>query len=277
MQGVSCIIEEKIRRPKWPWLLLVAVIIFFASVKRSSNNSESQSNISSEEPTATVSDTQKKYDQEISFEGFYWGESPVEAAQQLDTVYSESMTPSWSNAGKIMTTSDYQLGYQVYKYGNRSIAGYDVANFYMYFLYGHDNSGISISAEDAELYMVTMNLNVVDVQGAYDDLFNKLTSIYGHGNTTTSKDSAVSSKDGYYESTLTKTSWYGENNTGVILAVSIPDKELSESGDMWSKYVVLAYGKTDSDQTIDNLYQEYKSFVAESEEWTRDPSNTNGL
>ena len=253
-------------------------ILLYFCVTYLTPNTDSSSSQSPNTPSATSTPASASaYDKEIRFQDYSWGDSASTVAASLGEQAYDSMTPTWEDADSLMPMSSYQLGYRVFTYGNREIAGYKVANFSMYFMYGQANGQISTSPENSELYLVTMNFEVADVESTYDDLYQKLTSIYGEGKTSTRTDSAFSLSDGGYKSDVTVTEWTGANNTGIQLVKEVPRDGSPDSADSFSRYVVLSYGKTDSASTLSNLYKQYRQYVSASESEKRDSQNTDGL
>lgn len=217
------------------------------------------------------------YSDEITFQGYAWGESAAEVAEKLEDTYFESNMPAWSDADSVMLYGQYAVGYRIWSYGQQEIAGYDVENFNMFFMYGHNDGQISTAPENSELYLVSLNLSVVDIDGAYADLSAKLTDLYGEGTTASHTNRSYSVGDGLYKSAVTTTTWLGANNTGIILAKSKPEDDAPDSADAFNSYVVLSYGKTDSDSMLSSVYNEYRQMVAEEEQASRDTSNATGL
>ena len=217
------------------------------------------------------------YDGEITFQDYVWETSVIDISQKTGEQFFESVTPGWSDADTLMQTSSYSVGYRIFTIRDRNIAGYDVANFSMYFMYGHDGNKLSTAPENSELYLVTMNFDVVDIDGTYDDLLGKLTTLYGEGTSSRRTGSGYSTSDGTYKYETVTTKWFGQNDTGIILSKCIPQGTAPDSADMFHNYVVLSYGKTNSDKTLSTVYNEYRQAVSEAEQESRDTSNTNGL
>lgn len=256
------------------WILLLIVVSALPSFINTSGDSGS-TNTGSNKTTTSLQEN--GYSEEITFQDCQWGTNVIELSRKYNADYFENVTPAWSNADNLMPYSNYSLGYRVFSYGDQSIAGYKVANFSMYCMYGYKNDRLSTAAEDSQLYLVTMNFEVADIEGTYQDLFTKLTELYGEAKVSKSTGSSYSLGDGFYKSSITKAEWNGLNNTGIILSMSLPDEKAPDSADAFNKYVVLSYGKTDSDKTLSQLYRNYQQFVAEEERNNRDATNNDGL
>lgn len=238
---------------------------------------KSSVSISEAQTSPNPQGNQSRYESEITFQDYQWGSNAVDIASRMGSQYFESMTPVWSDADDNMPISSYSLGYRIYNIGNQNIAGYDVLNFSMYCMYSVEDGKISTKAEDSELYLVTMDFNVADVEGTYDDLFAKLSTLYGEASISTRTGSVVSISDGAYKTQITTAEWKGQNNTGVKLAKSLPEPGSPDSADDFNRYVVLSYGKTNSDETISSCYKAYREYQKELEQAGRDSSNSSGL
>ncbi len=205
------------------------------------------------------------YPEEIRYGDFEWGSDVITVSNECNERYVESMTPEWSEAYSVMGLSSYQLGYLVYQYGGHSAGGHYARDFKMFFHYGHSDGSISLAPEDSELYLIIMNFDVLDYEGTYDDLYAKLTAIYGDGVTSVNNRGASQTNSGRYKYTVTSTEWRGANDTGVMLTKSIENKG-TEIGGAWDNYVTLTYGKTDSGQTLLDLSREYTEYqIAEAQ------------
>lgn len=275
---------KKIKRSGFAKALLILLVLFVVLLIIPTKSTPSTSTNSSQSQTSTLQNQEiqvatkaSTYEKEITFQDFSWGESATSVSQKTGEQIYVYTTPTWEDADSIMPLSSYQLGYRIYTYGNRQIAGYNVGNFSMYFMYGQPNGQLSTREEDSKLYLVSMNLDVADVEGTYDDLYQKLTGLYGEGKTSTRTGSTYSLGDGAYKSDISVTEWEGANNTGVLLAKRVPREGAPDSADAFSRYVVLSYGKTDSSSTISDLYKQYRQYVANVENGNRDSNNTNGL
>ncbi len=263
----------KIKRNHTGTIIILVVLLFICyriSIVDSTTGESSSSKTAQqrEEPS---------YSGEITFQNYEWGASANAVSVLLQEQFFESVTPTWSDADDLVPTPMYSVGFRIFDYGDNKIAGYDVANFSMYFHYGEHEGKLNPNPEYSKLYLVTMNFNVADIEGTYNDLLQKLTSLYGEGKTTTSRGSAYSLSDGGYKHTTTTTEWRGQNNSGIKLSMCLPSDNAPDSADMFHHYLVLSYGKTDSDSTISKVYKDYQAFVAEQEKSSRDSSNKDGL
>ena len=216
------------------------------------------------------------YPGEITYGDFAWGTDVVTVSNEYMEQYADSMTPEWSEAYSVMGLSSYQLGYQVSRYGGHSAGGHYTRNCKMFVHYGHRDGSLSPAPEDSELYLIIMDFDVLDYEGTYDDLYAKLTSVYGEGKTTVNNGSASLTKSGRYKYTVTSTEWRGANDTGVMLTKSIENNG-TEIGGAWDNYVTLTYGKTNSGQTLSDLSREYEAYRIAEEQPAAEPDDQNEL
>ncbi|MBR6939648.1 MAG: hypothetical protein IKH65_02470 [Clostridia bacterium] len=261
--------------------VVLGIIVFFIGITATPSSTEKAKNSTdtSNQLASTQKDNTPVYKDEITFQDYSWGSDAVSVSQNENEQYFESITPGWESAYTYSQISEYSLGYRLFTLRDRNIAGYDVLNFSMYFMYGHNNGALSTKPENSELYMVTMNFDVSDISGTYEDLLQKITSIYGQGTSTSKTGNTYSTSDGAYKYTTVSTQWLGQNNTGIMLSKCTPN-EGSPSGavtDMFHNYVALSYGKTNSDTTLSKLYEEYKQMNIAAEQEKRDIANKNGL
>ncbi len=264
--------KKKKKKSKWP-LAIALILLVYLGMRSIASSQRGDSPSGSYTPAASSTPS---YEEEITFNNYPWGTSVVEVSNNTGNQYFESMTPDWSDAYTVSAISNYVLGYQIYGIGDYSAGGYTTRNLKMFFSYGHKNGKISTAPDDSELYLVIMDFDVADIGGTYDDLYSKLTSIYGEGKTTEKTTNSVSTDAGYYKTAVTITEWRGQNNTGVMLTKSIPNSD-SSTADLFHNFVSLSYGKTDSAQMLKSLYSEYKDMEAANEAANRDPDNKQGL
>jgi hypothetical protein len=249
------------------WLIVIAAVYRVASLSDSASTSQA---------TASPAPTSSIYADEITFQDYQWGVDAKTVSEQTGFLYFEGVTPDWSTADNYLGAATYSLGYQVYNIGDVSLGGYEVNNFYMYFSYGHDNGKISLVPENSELYMVSMDLDIADVEATYTDLYNKLSDLYGDCTVSTYTGFSTST-DGSFHYTTTSAEWLGQNNTAVMLTKRVPEDGAPDSISWIDNYVVLSYGKTDSKDTLSALNKEYIELQKDIENSTRDTSNNSGL
>ena len=196
------------------------------------------------------------YAKEITFRGLPWGISLDKAKEELDIdgnfwESNEAFITSWEACkpqGYDWFDNLY-LGHELSCsfYGGKkslNVAGYPVEYVSLYFAYGLDD-GVQYDSKDSEFYLAGYRFDVTDIRGTYEDLKEKLNSIYGEGHKAQADDSIM--LWAMYDEMATE--WCGANNTGVILYATVT-KEGSEFN---TDSLVLCYGKTDSQGMLRNI------------------------
>lgn len=179
---------------------------------------------------------------EILFRGIPWGTSVLEFEKQIgcEIGYTELRLPHWSSYSPTSSIDKgtYTIGYDVTAgFGDTlfQVAGYDLDFIFAYFYYGVEDGKINRNPEASEFYLSEYIFDVEDIEGAYSDLKEKMTSLYGEGTEEKGKTSE------YYA-----TVWDGDNNTAVRLLVRSNYPYDGSS-------IRLVYGKTDSDEHVKYL------------------------
>lgn len=135
-----------------------------------------------------------------------------------------------------------------------TVAGYPVAETCVYFAYVPGENGI-INHDDPEtaLYYAYYSIEPLDMSVVYNDLKDKLSSLYGNP-----VDGKMSDIGGKYETRYI--SWFGANDTVLSL--------------VWNgnKYIVIKYGWLGGNQLLKNAYD-----ALVLEERMTDASNVDGL
>jgi len=251
------------------FIILIGMIFLFISISLLSSEPKSQ-------PVSQVVNT-PSYESEITYQGTAWGASAVDVLGDYKYV-SESLSPTWSDTSDFPPIGSVVAGYAAIEFPSDTMGGYPIRQRNTYYLFGHDSEGnITTGAENSELYLVYITLDVVDVIGTSDDLQTKLTNLYGEGTTSTTVITTYSTSCGTFKSDLTITEWIGQNNTAVRLITSVPQNDAPSEADSYKLYCVLAYGKTDSATTINSIYKEYKTYLSDQESVSRDSSDKGGL
>lgn len=163
---------------------------------------------------------------EILFRGIPWGSNIPTAHEVLVGIpmkkssLLESMV-SWKSSNLLGTDNSVESESR----GSVKVAGYD-AKITLTFLFSHDDDAVYTDDERAQLFSAHYLINPVSSKTVYADLYEKLSKIYGEGE---------SADITYGQETV----WYGANDTGICL------RRVSE-------YVYIYYGRTD-DTLISNL------------------------
>ncbi|MBQ8073919.1 MAG: hypothetical protein IJ231_09190 [Clostridia bacterium] len=173
----------------------------------------------------------------------------------------------------------YPAGWVAYSYLDGmdfNVAGYGLSDMMVYCCYGLDENNVDREINSSRLYLASYTFNVVDKQGAFEDLKEKLTSLYGNGieNAVENSYYAIGEND-LEEVSFTehKIEWLGDNNTAAVLVYS--ESALGNS-DLFHHYLVLTYGKTDSDAMVQAVCDAVEAERMKTEKQNR-TNNTNGL
>lgn len=209
-----------------------------------------------------------EYEKPILFRDAEWGISYPEVQAYLpDGVRISSTRTSeyWHPMKDVMYNENgdyYKAELGCYSYVQSSsktdlkVAGYDVENIYLYFLYDIGQNGMLIKDDDhTSLIYAYYKLEPKDPEAVYSDLVTKLTSLYG--------DVDLHQKDSPYIS-YEQNLWYGANGTMVSVV-----KESYPSG---SDYIYIKYGISSADEQIAAAYN-----AVVLEETQNAASSTDGL
>ena len=198
------------------------------------------------------------YEDEITYDQFLWGDSVTKVSEITGITYYEGGTPGWEEASNtVMPLASYSLGYNIYDPGDKQFEGYDIANLSMFFMYGIFNGEVKTAPEDSKLYLVTFNLDTLDVNGAYETLYEKFSAIYGTP-VEYSDSNRIFSSDGTYDTFVTNAEWEGQNATGLRISKSLPEDSAPDSADSLNRYIVVSYGKNNSMATLSKIYNTIK-------------------
>lgn len=218
--------------------------------------------------------------EEITFRGIEWGSNMAEIEKELE-VYSidDSMMRRWSvieEAFDWAHMNDYPCGW--YAFGmpkDLNVGGYDICSIQLFCAWKLSDTGeILREKQESEFYAAIYSFAVVDIEATYNDLKEKLSSLYG------TPLESTESREGYYANaggsgkyieTVRVSEWYGENNTGVRLRSCSSDVE-----SLNAEEITISYGKTDADQRIERLQTALKAEALEKENASRG-TNTDGL
>ena len=206
--------------------------------------------------------------QEITFRGIDWYTTKADAETKL---YAEGASShGWlGNPNDIyrLSGTDYANvttgkdrvdggGYRGW-YSNVSVAGYDVDDTYACYIYPIQNGSIIHDDEQAELYFAyyTFKSEYSDHEGIYNDLSEKLTSIYGKGKTQKSR----------YNTNIT---WTDKKKNMIRLLIN-KNKD----------YVTLGYIAGDATKRLDAMKAALQREAKEEEKQKRNDNknNKNGL
>lgn len=188
----------------------------------------------------------------ILFRGVEWGVKQKDAEKALSGIKfnSPDTYTHWRSVKDFLTDAypytfyyNSVLGYNLYatdsSKSNLKVAGYQVNSIGLKFVYLTDDNGILVrDAEHSALITATYTFKVTDKKAVFDDLTDKLTSLYG--------EIDESYQDGY-SIVNTINIWYGSEGTLVVLRY-----EKYSSG---SETLYLSYGFQGGDELIEAAYR----------------------
>ena len=207
-----------------------------------------------------VPETSEPLKPEILFREIPWDSTSKEAKQLLKATTPSASTTIWENAfmlfpekmldvnsvdgvneaGNILYASDLTAG------------GYDIRTAQLYFIYTVQNG--KINRDSDAFYAALYYFDVANHEAVYNDLWHKMTNIYGEGRERTKTASgwiAASDYSGKYEYDVTRTTWYGDNNTYVTLQWVSAENEADSIQN--SCGISMLYGVTDAESRLDDL------------------------
>ena len=199
-------------------------------------------------------------EKEILFRDLPWLEDVITIDNLLGDFGSYKGDPeeawfvyTWNN---LDLRSDFTLGYDIGIVGDENtLVGGHIINFaHLYFLYDFDGSSINTDPNKTHFYIAEYDFFTKDVESTYDDLFSKLSDLYGEATVDISTHSGSYFKTepavSYRGETRTAI-WYGANNTAVkiIAEINTPEERISEVKEA-TEEIEMWYGKTNMDETI---------------------------
>lgn len=219
-------------------------------------------------------------DTEITFRDVPWGSTYPEVQQSLSDFDWYTMSFDYMReytVEEIMTDSssddyDFQNGginMTASPFSNKEtqVAGYTTSDIELFFAYT-DPAAICDANNDATtLYGARYEFEPQDLAGMSADLLDKLTSLYGEPDDTSTKTSIFGDK-------TTVTYWNGANDTEVAL------RTVDVSGDttgIGENELYIAYVWKQGDQLLQDIDQKVSGNAADQEAQNYGNGNTNGL
>lgn len=196
-----------------------------------------------------LAETEVEKDTPILFRDIEWGASLPEALDGMpEGVKFFNIEPGTSVTvyGEMFDTHNFHLDGDIIGYVSAmssslegiKIAGYELSGIIMRFAFVPDEDGLLIQDDQhTKLYFAQYKLSPKDLDAAYADLTEKLSSLYGEPDSVTSENYLV---DKNY------TAWEGADNTILVLY-----SEVYPSG---SKYIEIRYGTLDGDEWMQQAY-----------------------
>lgn len=203
--------------------------------------------------TAAFADT----DTEIMFRGIEWGTSidciePEIDAHDYYFTFAKNYIPYWGTAGQQLDytfdrISNNEIGWMGVAIGDGEImvGGYGATAIDIYCAFGLDDNGNLLrNAQDSMFYYATYAIETSNVNAAYSDLKEKLSSLYG--------ECVEFSDEAHGGMAVEKIAqWKGANNTAVRLYGQMRSTE--EKAGNFFEYIEIYYGKTDFDEHLRNV------------------------
>lgn len=209
------------------------------------------------------------YSTPILFKKIPWGTSYTDAVKQLGNISMRDIreTEYWHTMDDFMYTeggfSDYNAKIGGYAYASSSslegekVAGYDIDDLYMYFVYVPGDDGLLIRDEDhTALIYAYYKINPKDLTAAYEDLTAKLTKLYGDVDGTQSDSFLITDNQNL---------WNGAEGT----MVSLVSRDYESTG---TKEIYIKYGFSGAEALMQKAYD-----AIALEESINAADNTDGL
>lgn len=188
-------------------------------------------------------------DAPILFRDIEWGVSLPDALQGMPEgakFFDLESDSSYTVAGMMLDEHDQYFDGNVSGYVSArssslegvEIAGYELSGIRLRFALVPDENGMLVEDDShTKLYYAMYEISPKDVDAAYADLVTKLSSLYGN---------PASTKDAGYSIEQKYTTWYGADNTMLVL--------LSEKFSSGSSEIEIRYGTTDGDAWLQEAY-----------------------
>lgn len=216
-------------------------------------------------------------DGSITFRNVPWGSSYTEAKDILNNINWHTYSGESHSAdtvydivgiGSELETNNYNINMyaSASSSGKVSVAGYEVAEIYMYFAFTSSNGTVTRTDDNTSLYAASYTFNPTDIDGVFADLTNKLTSLYGESTETRRETNWSNDKYTYIV-------WNSADGDQVILKL---DDERESSWSTGNKiYLFYIWNQADAAlQTADDAVTAEK-IASESQNYGN--GNTDGL
>lgn len=224
---------------------------------------------------------------EITFRGIPWGSDigAVEDALPENGYFyanGDAYIPYWESCA---TWDEMLFGQTAYPsgwtglasyYDGQKVAGYNISQIQTWSHYGLEGNSVLRSEDDSKFYAAQYTFDVVDISGAYEDIKQKMTDLYGPCIENVEISSGgIYGIDGMdkYEATAKVAEWLGDNGGQARLVM-----ECNTLGpeNYTHHYLILYYGKADSTAEIERVVECVEA-EAISEENANRTDDTNGL
>lgn len=218
------------------------------------------------------------YDKEILFMDVPWGTSYTD----FDNIHGE--LGMWALAGESYKTfsvdeivlNDYEgLDFEYSDiniigccfYGEIDVAGYKTKDVNLYFSYVPVDGVLTKEKSDSALYGARYEFEPIDFNSMYQDLTNKISSIYGeHDNTTISTD--------IWGVVYTYRYWYGQNDTMIVLKGANAE---NDSTGLYDDEIYISYVWKKGDELLQTASDTLKKQAIDNESSIYGDDSINGL
>ena len=211
-------------------------------------------------------------EEEILFREIPWGTSFTEVKDNIIPELDwDSMHGDWmrvltlndiiADKSESMDFKNNDLCLDAYTIGEIDVAGYTVSQTSMYYAFVPVGGSVTHEDSDTALYAAEYDIEPVDLDLAFADLFNKLVSVYGEPDA--SKQYEIFNE---YPNVLYY--WYGSNDTMVVLKRS-PYKD--------DNHIHIFYAWENGDKLLHEADDVVSGIKADEESSIYGNDNTDGL
>ena len=225
--------------------------------------------------------------EEILFRDIPWGSSLDYVEEVFDeggfySAHDEAYVPYWESykhqTDILFGSTQYPVGWVGYYsfYGELDVGGYSVEDVQVWYSYGIDDDIALKSKQDSEMYAATYVFGVVDVKGAYEDIKQKMSALYGECVEECVADGGImyaGEESTQYDTVEMIATWHGDESTEARLVMSASNLGTE---DYLHNYLMLHYGKSNHDKQLEQLVKVIEWDMILQEEENRN-SDTNGL
>lgn len=152
--------------------------------------------------------------------------------------------------------------------GEQDVAGYKTSDIDLYFVFlPNENGYLTYDEKDTALYGVQYMFEPVDLEDMYNDLTEKLTSLYG-------EPDKVTYDTDWLDIQYTYTYWYGANNTELVLRSQNSENDTT---DLYEDEIYITYAWREGDNLLKNASDAVKKEKRDKEKEAQGNSDVNGL
>lgn len=225
---------------------------------------------SDSEPSAEQTSDEKST---FTFRDIQWWDTKTDAEKQLVAEGAEIQTAAFEDNILRMSGIDYanstgakdrvEGGGTVVRYSGLKVAGYTPSETEACYIYTlNDDGSINKDKDSAQFYFgwyTFESYDYADGEGVYNDLLQKLQSLYGDG--------AINSDDDYF----TTSTWTDADNNQIRLLLGGKNKDY--------KYVTLGYIAAGADEKLDEMQAavDAENIASEAADREKNKKDVSGL